>query len=208
MPCRNVVMRLDRNTWSWRATMWSLVIALVGLPGAAVATWAVVGHLTTSSNTAISKVSCPRVFDKAHHVLRTESPLAAPPHPGIAFTPDPDLPGRVDLTLTWINAVPVTRGAVAMQGVYGTGDPTDYFIDHSEPAAATGECWNWYHYVPGDDAQPKKVYIRVYGLWPEQRYCFYTVYRISTGYSKPSPVICQTATWDPAWGKPAQASSK
>ncbi|PZS17596.1 MAG: hypothetical protein DLM57_08035 [Pseudonocardiales bacterium] len=161
-----------------------------------------------SGTSPIKKTSCPRVFDRAHRILATESPLAAPPDPGVAFTPSADLPGRVDLTLTWINAVPVTQGAVAMQGVYGAGDPIDYFIDHSEPAAATGECWNWYHYVPGDDAQPKKVYIRVYGLWPEQQYCFYTVYRISGGYSRPSPIMCQTATWKSAWGKPAQAPSK
>lgn len=156
----------------------------------------------------IDKVQCPRVFDKAHDLLATESPLSAPSIPGIAFTPDADLPGRVDLTLTWINTVAVTQAAVAIEGVYGEADPTDYFVDHSEPAAATGECWNWYHYVAGDDAQPKKVYLRIYGLWPQQRYCFYTVYRITSGYSKPSAISCEEATWRSDWGKPAQVPRK
>jgi hypothetical protein len=151
----------------------------------------------------ITAVSCPRVFDKAHADLK--SPLAAPPLAGFAFTPSQDLPGRDDLTLTWINPQPITESAVAIAGVYGQADTNDGFIDHSEPAAATGECWNWYHYGPRDDAQPETVRLRINGLWPGQQYCFYTMYRISTGYSKPTEIRCETAMWKPEWGTPAQA---
>jgi hypothetical protein len=154
----------------------------------------------------IAIVSCSRIFDKAHDDLK--SPLAAPPPAGFAFTPSLDLPGRVDLTLTWINSVPITQSAVAIEGVYGQADPNDYFIDHQEPAAGTGECWNWYHYGPREDAQPDVVRLQVSGLWPDQQYCFYTAFRIDTGYSEPTAIRCETATWKAEWGKPAQAPQK
>ncbi|HEX3784269.1 MAG TPA: hypothetical protein VHX38_31815 [Pseudonocardiaceae bacterium] len=161
-----------------------------------------------NSQHPIAALTCPRVFDKAHDLLVEQSGLAAPPLAGVAFTPSQGLPGRVDLTLTWINQVPVTQSAVGIEGVYGQADPNDGFIDHTQPAAATGECWNWYHFGPRDDAQPETVRLQVSGLWPEQQYCFYTVFRIDTGYSKPTAIRCLTATWKPEWGTPAQAPQK
>lgn len=148
------------------------------------------------------------MFDQAHSILGGESPLAAPPPPGISFTPSADLPGRVNLALAWVNPVEVAQSAVAIEGVYGQADATDYYIDHKQPSAATGECWNWYHYEPRNDAQPKVVRIEVDGLWPEQQYCIYTVFRTNVGYSKPTPITCQLAPWKAAWGKPAQAPRK
>jgi hypothetical protein len=88
--------------------------------------------------------------------------------------------------------------------VYGQYDTDDQFIDHKQPAAAAGECWNWYHFGVRDDSQPKTVRLRVSQLWPGQRYCFYTSFRISTGYSKPSVIRCEIARWKAEWGLPAQ----
>lgn len=156
----------------------------------------------------IAAVSCPRIFDKAHDLLGKESGLAAPPLADFAFTPSQDIAGRVDLTLTWINPSPVYQSAIAIEGVYGQADPNDYFIDHQEPAAATGECWNWYHYGPRDDAQPDVVHLQVKGLWPDQQYCFYTAFRTDKGYSQPTVVRCETAAWKSDWGMPAQAPEK
>jgi hypothetical protein len=156
----------------------------------------------------VPTVSCPRFFDNAHDLLERQSGLAAPPPAGAVFTPSQDHPGRVDLTLTWINPSPVFLGAVAVQGVYGQSEPADNFIDHQQPAAASGECWNWYHFAPRDDAQPKTVRLRVSALWPEQQYCFYTAFRTDKGYSKPTPIRCQTATWKPEWGSPAPVPGK
>ncbi|MFC1414362.1 hypothetical protein ACEZCY_34935 [Streptacidiphilus sp. N1-12] len=153
----------------------------------------------------IDAIACPRLLDGAHDLLAKQSGLAAPPLAGFAFTPSQELPGRVDLTLTWINPSPVYQSAIAIEGVYGQTGSNDGFIDHKEPAAATGECWNWYHYGTRDDAQPETVRIQVSGLWPEQQYCFYTVFRTDKGYSKPTAIRCDTATWKPGWGVPAQA---
>lgn len=154
----------------------------------------------------IASITCPRIFDKAHDILK--SSLAAPPLAGFSFTPSQDIPGRVNLTLTWINPVPIAQSAVAIEGVYGQADPNDYFIDHQEPAAGTGECWNWYHYGPRDDAQPDVVHLQVSGLWPDQQYCFYTAFRTDKGYSEPTAIRCETATWKPEWGVPAQVPKK
>lgn len=154
---------------------------------------------------SISAITCPRIFDKAHDLLDQESTLAAPPPAGIAFTPNQYIPGRVDLTLTWINPSPISQSAIAIEGVYGQADPNDYFIDHQEPAAGTGGCWNWYHYGPRNDGQPESVRLQVTALWPYQQYCFYTVFRDETGYSKPTTVRCEVATWKSTWGAPAQA---
>jgi hypothetical protein len=153
----------------------------------------------------IVALDCPSLFDNAHDLLAKQSAADAPPPAGSAFSPSQDLPGRVDLSLTWINPVPIAQSAVAVQGVYGRADPADDFIDHREPAAGTGDCWNWYHFGTRDDAQPTTVRLRVSGLWPKQRYCFYTVYRTTKGYSKPTAIRCETAPWESQWGTPAQA---
>lgn len=189
--------------WQWIVAIAGLGIAILGLPPLLLWYYGYLGGKSASH--AIVQLKCPRLFDRAHTILEKQSPLQAPPAPGIAFTPNSDLTGRVDLTLSWINRVPISQSAVAIQGVYGEGDTTDYFIDHKEPAATTGECWNWYHYTPRDDAQPKEVYVRVEGLWPGQRYCLYTAFRTNNGYSKPSAIFCRTATWKPGWGMPSQA---
>jgi hypothetical protein len=71
------------------------------------------------SATDLVTVTCPRLLDNAHGILQDESTLAAPPTPGISFTPSSDLPGRVDLALAWVNPLEVTQAAVAVEGVYG-----------------------------------------------------------------------------------------
>lgn len=192
--------------WSWIVAITSLAIAVLGVPS--VLLWYYGVFNAKPSPQKIAKVECPRLFDKAHSVLESESPLATPPNPSINFTPSEDLPGRVDLALAWVNPVDVTQSAIAIEGVYGRADVTDYFIDHHQPSAATGECWNWYHYEPRNDAQPKVVRIEVDGLWPEQQYCLYTVFRISSGYSKPTPIVCQVAPWKTTWGRATQAPIK
>jgi hypothetical protein len=164
----------------------------------------VIANLPNAEQQRITSITCPRLFDKAHRLLES-SPLAAPPLAGFAFTPSQDLPGRVDLTLAWINPQPITKSSVAIEGVYGQVGPNDEFIDHRQPAATTGECWNWYHYETRDDAQPETVRLQVNGLWPEQQYCFYTAFRTDKGYSKPTTIRCETATWKSTWGEPAQA---
>lgn len=195
-----------RATWSWQMTFWGFVITLIGLPAAVYGSYQAYLHLDSKGDQRpIMKVACPRVFDRARDILAAESPLPAPPTPGVSFTKSLDLSGRIDLNLTWINSVAVSQTAVAVQGVYGEVDPTDFFIDHTEPKASPGGCWNWYHYNPRDDAAPKTVDIQVKGLWPDQQYCFYIVYQVNGGYSKPSPVYCQVAMWEPGWGDPAQA---
>jgi hypothetical protein len=184
----------------------NVVIALVCLAVGATVLITVLKDRTGGGSQTIAPLACARVFDKAHGVLERESPLAAPPLADFAFTPSRDLPGRVDLTLTWINPIPIHQSAIAMEGVYGQADPNDDFIDHTQPAAATGECWNWYHFGPRDYAQPRIVRLSVDELWPGQRYCFYTEFRTETGYSKPTAIRCETATWKPSWGKPARPS--
>jgi hypothetical protein len=184
------------------------IIMLICFTVAIVVGLTVIKDRPSSGLRPIVAIKCARVFDGAHDLLAKESGLAAPPLAGFAFTPSQDLPGRVDLTLTWINPSPVYQSAVAIEGVYGQVDPGDYFIDHTEPAAATGECWNWYHYGIRDDAQPKTVELRVSELWPGQQYCFYTSFRTAAGYSKPTEIRCATATWRPEWGTPAQAPQK
>jgi hypothetical protein len=179
---------------------------VIGFPAAVYASYEAYAHISNDGGQRrIVKVACPRVFDRAHEILASVSPLAAPPIPGVSFTQSLDLTGRVDLNLTWINSVAVSQTAVAVQGVYGEVDQTDFFIDHTEPKASSGGCWNWYHYNPRDDAAPKTVDIQVKGLWPDQQYCFFIAYQVNGVYSKPSPVYCQVATWEPGWGKPAQA---
>ncbi|NEA56393.1 hypothetical protein G3I60_20145 [Streptomyces sp. SID13666] len=161
-----------------------------------------------SDEPQIDAIKCARLFDQAHDRLDKQSELAAPPLAGFVFTPSQEVPGRIDLTLTWINPIPIHQSAVALQGVYGQAVPNDDFIDHKQPAAATGECWNWYHFGPRDDAQPKTVRLRVSGLWPEQQYCFYTEFRTDKGYSKPTTIRCVRTTWKSEWGTPAQAPTK
>lgn len=185
-----------------------VLVMFVCLGVAVAVVLAVIKDNPDNSQRQIVAITCPRIFDKAHDLLVQQSGLAAPPLAGVVFTPSQELPGRVDLSLTWINPVPLSQSAVAMQGVYGQADPTDDFIDHEEPAAATGACWNWYHFGPRDDAQPETVRLRIIGLWPEQQYCFYTVFRIDQGYSKPTTIRCETATWNSEWGTPAQAPQK
>jgi hypothetical protein len=196
-----------RSRWSWRLTVWGFAIALVGLPAAVYGGYEIFKPVS-SNDVQVAAITCPRLFDKAHGLLDQPSGLAAPPLAGVAFTPSQELPGRVDLSLTWINPVPISQSAVAIQGVYGQADPGDDFIDKEQPAAATGECWNWYHFGPRDDAQPETVRLRVNGLWPKQQYCFYTVFRIDKGYSRPTAIRCETATWQSTWGAPAQAPKK
>lgn len=185
-----------------------ILIMLICLLVAIVLVLTALKDMPSDGQQRVAPVSCPRLFDKAHDLLAQQSNLAAPPLAGFAFTPSQELPGRVNLSLTWINPVPVSQSAVAIQGMYGQADPVDNFIDHQQPAAATGECWNWYHFGSRDDAQPTTVQLRVSGLWPSQQYCFYTVFRIDTGYSKPTTIRCETATWKPEWGVPAQPPQK
>jgi hypothetical protein len=196
-----------RSRWSWRLTVWGFIIALVGLPTAVYGGYEVFKHFDSNDGQIVA-ITCPRLFDKAHDLLEEQSSLTAPPLAGVSFTPSQDIPGRVDLSLTWINPVPISQSAIVIQGVYGQPGLHDDFIDQQQPAAATGECWNWYHFEPRDDAQPETVRLRVSGLWPEQRYCFYTVFRIDQGYSKPTTIHCETATWKSEWGTPAQAPEK
>jgi hypothetical protein len=153
----------------------------------------------------IEDVPCPRVFDDARDILTKESRRPSPPEPGLRFVPSQDLPGRVDARLAWQNPVGVSKWVVAVSGHYGALDPSDDHVDHTEPAAASGQCWDWYHQGPSDDAQPKTVRASVQGLWPEQRYCFYVAYKDSSGgWSKPSSIFCQAATWQSSWGTPAR----
>ncbi|GHF63798.1 hypothetical protein FHX82_003108 [Amycolatopsis bartoniae] len=185
-----------------------ILIMLVCIAVAVVLVLTVLKDTPNDEGHDIALVSCPRLFDEAHDLLGKQSGLDPPPLAGFAFTPSQDVPGRVDLTLTWINEVPVAQSAVAVQGVYGQADPADNFIDHEQPAAASGECWNWYHFGPRDDAQPKTVRLRVGALWPQQQYCFYTAFRTDAGYSKPTGIRCATATWKPEWGAPAPVPQK
>ena len=196
-----------RSRWSWRLTVWSFAIALVGLPVAVYGGYEIFKPVNSNDGHIVA-VTCPRLFDGTHDLLEKQSGLAAPPLAGFAFTPSQDLPGRVDLTLTWINSSPVYQSAVAIEGVYGQSNPNDDFIDHKQPAATTGECWNWYHFGPRDDAQPETVRLRVSGLWAKQQYCFYTAFRTDKGYSMPTTTRCETATWQSTWATPAQAPEK
>lgn len=190
-----------QSRWSNNVAIIGFVITVLGVPPLLL--W-YYGAFKGSAASLVT-VTCPRLFDKAHGILQDESTLAAPPMPGVSFTPSSDLPGRVDLALAWVNPVEVTQAAVAVEGVYGEVDRTDRYIDHQQPSATTGECWNWYHYEPRDDSQPKVVRMDVDGLWAGQQYCFYTVFRISTGYSKPTQIFCRVAPWKKAWGTPVQA---
>jgi hypothetical protein len=198
-----------RSSWTWRLTVWGFAIALVGLPATVYGGYEIFRHFySNDGQRRIVAIACPRLLDGAHDLLEKESVRTAPPLAGVAFTPSQELPGRVDLSLSWINPVPISQSAIAIQGVYGQADSGDDFIVKEQPAAATGEYWNWYHFGTRDDAQPKTVRLRVSGLWPKQRYCFYTVFRIDKGYSKPTAIRCETATWKSEWGAPAQPPQK
>lgn len=108
------------------------------------------------------------------------------------------------LTIAWLNSLPLQEGAVGIAGRYGTPAASDYYIDHHQPSAVTGQCWNWYSYIPKDDAQPLKMYTRIDGLWPDETYCLYTMFKGSRGgWSQPTEVQCLTASWDSSWGAPA-----
>jgi hypothetical protein len=152
---------------------------------------------------------CSQVFGKAHQTqMASPFTLTPPPQPGLRFIPDQQLPGRVDAVMAWQNAVPVQKAGVAVSGHYGEPDPSDDFIDHTEPGAASGQCWDWYHYAVSDDAQPRTIRVTVKGLWPGQNYCFYASYKDADGnWSRPTDIFCQNATWDKSWGTPARLPS-
>ncbi|UOZ10197.1 hypothetical protein [Amycolatopsis sp. WQ 127309] len=180
-----------------------VLIVLICVTLSVVAVLTVLKDEPSTGEQNVALVECPRLFDEAHELLIHQSQLAAPPVAGSAFTSSQELAGRVDLTVSWVNPTPLTQAAIAIEGVYGTNESGDDYIDHRQPAAAPGQCWNWYHFATRDDAQPAKVHFRVSALWPGQTYCFYTSFRIDTGYSKPTDIRCEKASWKPEWGKPA-----
>lgn len=189
-----------RNKFDTAVGLIGLVLAIIGLTGWRLAWFD--GLLNRPSE----NVPCRHVFGKAHQEQQTKPfVIAPPPVPGLRFIPNQQLPGRVDAVIAWQNPVPIQKAGVAVSGHYGEPDASDDHIDSSEPGAATGQCWDWYHFAVADDAQPKTVRIAVKGLWPGQEYCFYTSYKNDAGaWSKPTDIFCKTATWDKNWGKPAK----
>jgi hypothetical protein len=154
-----------------------------------------------------TSAACPQLFDQARLILDKEATAAAPGDPGANFTPSISLPGRMTLSVAWMNPVPLQEGVVAIAGRYGAQVASDYYIDHTQPSASPGECWNWYSYIPKDDSEPLKVQTSIDGLWPNERYCFYTAFKTSAGaWSRPSEIKCLTSTWNSSWGTPAYPS--
>lgn len=186
---------------SYRLGVISLVVAIVAL---LVGVYTVKDQLIYAVNeNSINVKTCPNLLTGARTELLAESSVAAPPKAGIRFEPSVTEPGRVDAYLAWINPADLQDVAVGMSGVYGTKSSGDGWIDHSQPAGSSGECWNWYAYAARDDAQPETVALVVGGLWPKQKYCFYDMYKIvGGGWSKPSGITCKVANWQESWGTP------
>ena len=186
---------------SYRVAWAGLVIAIVAL---------LVGLYTIKNDivyaitfNSIAVVKCPDRIIKARAELLAESAASAPPMAGIRFEPSTTQPGQVDAYIAWINPSDMQESAIAISGVYGVPNSSDGWIDHTQPAGSSGQCWNWYSYGARNDAQPKTVALVLTGLWPKQKYCFWNMYKTTDGgWSKPSKETCKVAAWNQSWGVP------
>lgn len=186
---------------SYRLGMWSLIVAMLAL---AVSIFTIKDQLVywvTLNNVKV--VSCPNLLHGAHSELLAESKASPPPLTGVRFEPSTTEPGRVDAYFAWINKSDLQEVSVAVSGVYGVPSTGDGWIDHSQPAGSSGQCWNWYSYGSRDDAQPETVALVITGLWPKQKYCFFNMYKTTAGgWSQPSTIACKVAPWQQSWGTP------
>lgn len=182
-------------------TVATLATFLVGLPAAWLAVRAVAPE--PFQPPVPSAIDCPQYLGESHEIL-LKGEDSPPKNVAFAVTPSKAFDGRVSVTFSWLNEVGVYRAAVAISGVYGHPNPGDDFVVHAQPAATTGDCWNWYSYIPRKPAQPNSLNTVVDGLWANQEYCFYASYQKSekSDWSQPSDIECFITTWKPKWGIP------
>lgn len=153
---------------------------------------------------SIHHINCPDLMTHAHQILMTESRAPAPPRASIRFAPSTYDAGRLDAYVAWQNRSDLSSSAIAVRGLYGERAKSDERIDHREPSASSGQCWNWYTYGARNDEQPQTVDILVPGLWPDQTYCFYNMFKlVGSGWSKPTRIECLKTPWKESWGMPA-----